>query len=132
MVYSLFEVRVGCFIFNDEQKILLLKNNQGTWGILGGHLEKGEQIEGTVFREVKEETNIAVEIVGCIGTRQLLHHPSFVVLFACKYKSGEIKLQKEEIKDYKWVELSELKNFDLTFPELSKEAEEAKKLVFLS
>ncbi|MCX6803562.1 MAG: NUDIX hydrolase [Candidatus Diapherotrites archaeon] len=43
--YNLFDVRVAGFIFNDKQELLLLKNRQGTWGILGGHLEKGEILE---------------------------------------------------------------------------------------
>jgi NADH pyrophosphatase NudC (nudix superfamily) len=129
MSYDLFEVRVANFIFNDEKKLLLLKNNQGTWGILGGHLDKGEQIEETVHREAKEEANIEIEIIKQIGMKALEHHPSFVVVFACKYKSGEIKLQEEEIQDYKWVNLNELDKYELTFPELPEEAKKALSII---
>jgi ADP-ribose pyrophosphatase YjhB (NUDIX family) len=56
--YVLFEVRVAGFIFNNKKELLLLKNNQGTWGILGGHLEKNEEIENTMQREAFEEAQV--------------------------------------------------------------------------
>lgn len=128
MGYDLFEVRVANFIFKDG-KLLLLKNKKGTWGILGGHLDKGEQIIDTVHREAKEEVNIEIEIIKQFSTKALDNHPSFIINFACKYKKGEIKLQEEEIDDYKWINLNELKNFNLTFLELPKEAKKALEIV---
>ena len=127
MVHFLFEVRVGCYIFNNEGKMLLLKNRQGTWGILGGHVEKEEQIENTVHREAMEEASIKVKIVESMGFRTI--KDSFIVDFACKYVSVDIKLQLEEVGEFKWVELEELKNFTITFKELPKIAKQAKELV---
>ena len=129
MAYALFEVRVACFIFNDKKELFLLKNRQDTWGILGGHMEKDEQIEDTVHREAKEEANINVEIVKQFSLRTVSKLNSFVIGFACKYKSGKIKLQKEEVGDYKWVKLDELKKYDLTFKELPIEAKKAQELI---
>ncbi len=128
MAYDLFEVRVACFVFKSE-KMLLLKNKKGTWGILGGHLEKGEQIEETVLREAKEEANLKIRIIGCTGMKNLDRHPSFIIGFACEYVSGEIVLQEEEIDDYEWVELEEIKNFKQTFPELEEEARKALEMI---
>ena len=124
MVHFLFEVRVACFIFNKEGKLLLLKNRQGTWGILGGHVERGESAEGTVHREAMEEASIKVKIIGSLGTWTV--KDSFIVGFACKFVSGKIKLQEEEVSDFKWVELSELDLLNLTFKELPFLAKEAK------
>jgi len=125
MVYHLFEVRVGCYIFNNEGKLLLLKNRQGTWGILGGPVEQGESVEGTVHREAMEEAGIKVKIVSSLGMRTV--KDSFIVSFACKFVSGEIKLQEEEVSEFKWVELDELGSLKLTFKELPLLAKEAKK-----
>ena len=41
---------------NDEHPI------GGKWHVLGGHLEKGEQPEEAVKREVKEETGLEVDV----------------------------------------------------------------------
>ena len=127
MVYSFFEVRVACYIFNKENKLLMLKNKEGTWGILGGHVEQGESAESTVHREVMEEANIKVEIVGSLGTKTVKNN--FIVGFACKYVSGKIKLQVEEVGEYKWVDLEELNKLKLTFPDLPDIAKEAKKII---
>ncbi len=128
MVYDLFEVRVAAFIFNDVGKILLLKNCKSTWGILGGHLNKGEQIRSTVHREAKEEANIMVDIIRQFGIRSLNDSNSLVISFACRYVSGEIKLQKKEVSDYIWVKIEDLKNYDLTFEELPALAKKAQQL----
>ena len=126
MSRHLFEVVIGCYIFNNEGKMLLLENRRGTWGILGGHLEEGETPKDAVIREVKEEANIEVKIGPLIAVRTFKN--TVGINYVCKYVSGEIKLQVEEVKDFKWVELGELSNFKLTFPELEELATKAKTL----
>ena len=128
MVYELFEVRVADFIFNDKSEMLLLKNSKGTWGILGGHLDKGEQIRDTVHREAMEEANIKIDIIRQFGIRSLSDSNSLVISFACRYVSGEIKLQENEVTEYKWVKLEDLKNYTLTFEELPNLAKKAQQL----
>jgi NADH pyrophosphatase NudC (nudix superfamily) len=54
---------------------------------------------------------------------------SVVVSFACKYVSGEIKLQKEEVSEFAWVTLDELKNYKLTFADLPALAKKALQVV---
>jgi NAD+ diphosphatase len=125
MDYNLFEVRVADFIFNKEEKLLLLKNSKDTWGILGGHLDKGEQIRDTVHREAMEEANIKIDIRRQFGLRVVSEKNSVVVSFACKYVSGEIKLQEEEVTEHAWVTLDELKDYKLTFGDLPKLAKKA-------
>jgi NAD+ diphosphatase len=125
MDYNLFEVRVADFIFNKDEKLLLLKNDVGTWGILGGHLEKNEQIRDTVHREAMEEAGIKIDIRRQFGLRVVSEKNSVVVSFACKYVSGEIKLQEEEVNEYAWVALDELKDYKFTFSDLPKLAKKA-------
>jgi len=128
MVHELFEVRVADFIFNDKGEMLLLKNAAGTWGILGGHLNKGEQIRDTVHREAKEEANIIIDIIRQFGIRSVPDKNSLVISFACKYVSGDVKLQENEVTEFKWVKLDDLKNYTLTFQELPKLAIKAQRL----
>jgi len=61
---------VGAVIEDDGGRILLVKHQkerggywQGKWICPGGELEFGEEIKEGIKREVKEETNLKVELV---------------------------------------------------------------------
>jgi ADP-ribose pyrophosphatase YjhB (NUDIX family) len=63
-------VAVGAVIEDDKDRILLVKHRkerggywQGKWICPGGELEFGEDIKEGIKREVKEETNLEVELV---------------------------------------------------------------------
>jgi 8-oxo-dGTP pyrophosphatase MutT (NUDIX family) len=54
-----------CYLQNEngeiENKICIVKNgNEGSWGMIGGTIEKGESFEETLVREIKEEGNLEV------------------------------------------------------------------------
>ncbi|HEY1074685.1 MAG TPA: NUDIX hydrolase [Patescibacteria group bacterium] len=57
------KVGVGVFI-RKENKVLLIKrrgsHGEGTWGLVGGHLEFGETPEACAIREVNEETGLTI------------------------------------------------------------------------
>ena len=55
------EKSCGCVIIEND-KVLLIKQIQGNWGFPKGHMEVGETEVETAIREVKEETNLDVEI----------------------------------------------------------------------
>lgn len=57
------EKSCGCIIIGDE-KVLLVKQTKGHWGFLKGHVEADETEVETAIREVKEETNVDVEVEG--------------------------------------------------------------------
>lgn len=60
-------------IVNQENKVLLQKrSDNGLWGLPGGLLEIDEFIINGAIREVKEETNLDIEIVRFIG---VFHNP---------------------------------------------------------
>lgn len=50
-----------------NRSLLMLKKKNGDWVLPKGRIEKGESIEQTALREVKEETNIDAEIVDYLG-----------------------------------------------------------------
>lgn len=54
------------FIFDNEGRLLLTKNKRG-WGLPGGHIEKDEDLEAALHREVAEETNCEIEIIKSFG-----------------------------------------------------------------
>ena len=46
----------------DNDKVLLVKHNAGHWDFPKGHVEANETEVDTAIREVKEETNILIEV----------------------------------------------------------------------
>lgn len=101
------EKACGCII-SQNNKILLIRQMSGMWGFPKGHVEEGETEEQTAKREVKEETNIDVEIDS--SKRYVMHYKTDkgkykeVVLFVGKKIGGYLKMQPEEIIEAGWFE----------------------------
>ena len=65
---------VGVILRNDQNKFLFyLRDNKesipypGTWALLGGYVEKGENLFGALKREIKEEINYDLESAVFVG-----------------------------------------------------------------
>ena len=101
-----YEKSCGAVIF-DGDKILVIQQVKGHWGFPKGHVEEGETEVQTATREIKEETNLDVEID---ETHRYVEHYSpeegiekDVVFFIAKKIGGEVKVQEEEVKDTEWL-----------------------------
>lgn len=97
-------------IFNDEFLVLQDWLSAGDWSLPGGGLHKGENSLQGLIREVQEETGIELyekDVMFLFNT----HHnergiPFTYDCFAAQLDTKpEVKLQKFEIADYKWVSL---------------------------
>ena len=100
------EKSCGCIII-EKDKVLLIQQTKGHWGFPKGHVEVGETEIETAIREVKEETNLDVEInenkrytMEYITDKGALKQ---VVLFVAKKINGNEKYQESEIKSMKWM-----------------------------
>ncbi len=102
-----------------KDKFLLLERNNNILEPCKGHVEKDESYEGTIKRDLFEETNIKnFEIINKIGLLKF----SFIkndkkvnrniVYFHIKIFNNNVKLS-EEHKNFYWLEKDELKK--LTF-----------------
>ncbi len=95
----------GCVII-DNEKVLLIQQNEGHWGFPKGHVEFGESEVETAIREVKEETNI--DVIPDESKRYIQEYvmsngkEKQVVFFVAKKVSNDIKAQECEIKNIKW------------------------------
>ena len=104
------EKACGCIII-ENNKVLLIKQITEIWGFPKGHVEKNETEEETAIREVKEETNIDVEIQK--DKRYTMNYitdkgvDKEVVLFLAKKVGGEIKPQESEISVVEWLNFDE-------------------------
>ena len=105
------EKSCGCIVINDG-KVLLVRHNKGHWDFPKGHVEPGETEEQTAKREVKEETNIDVEINTnfrylnnyIIEEKQI---EKDVVLFVAKPISLDVKPQEIEVNVVEWIDINE-------------------------
>ena len=104
------EKACGCIIIKGE-KILLIRQMSGAWGFPKGHVEHDETEVETAIREVKEETNIDVEVDESKRyTMQYFTDKGIgkeVVIFLAKPISNDLKIQENEIIEAKWMSYSD-------------------------
>lgn len=119
-IHDLIDFVVNIFIVY-ENKVLLIHHKQlDKWLPVGGHIELNEDPEEALFREVKEECGLEIEVVGkkpaieSEGTK-FLYTPLFLdihkisethkhigLVYYAKAKSDKFIFNKEEHKDIKW------------------------------
>lgn len=114
-IKCLYEKSCGAVIFykgRQNVNLLLVKNSNGRyWSFPKGHIEKGETEEETATREIKEETNLDVEICG--DFREISEYCPFgkirkrVVFFLAQAFTDKVKIQESEIDSFIWVDLQQ-------------------------
>jgi 8-oxo-dGTP diphosphatase len=112
-----FRIAVKGFILDNENKLLLIqrRNNDphkpGKWDIPGGRLELGENPFLGLKREIKEETNLEVEIKHPIEVRHFTRDDGqniTMITFLCSPVHKNIILSEEHI-NYNWIQPTEAK-----------------------
>lgn len=58
-------MKITCtaFVFHKNKTLFIYHKEKDRWMHPGGHLEEGEDFDETLKREIKEETNLEVEIL---------------------------------------------------------------------
>jgi bis(5'-nucleosidyl)-tetraphosphatase len=113
------EYSAGAVVFhreNQELVFLILHYEEGHWGASKGHIEKGESLEQTALREIREETGLTD--IHLIPGFQVKNRYSYqkngrfsdksVTFFLAETHSREIKLSGEHV-DYAWLPFAEAK-----------------------
>ncbi len=116
-----FEVIVLGIIFDTKNKKILIgkrndpKDIEGlSWAFPGGRPELGEELEGALKREIKEETNYDVESMGVVYAKTYPEKRSLIsIYFLCEIVGGDEK-PNEDFSEVKWVSPKELKNYFTT------------------
>jgi ADP-ribose pyrophosphatase YjhB (NUDIX family) len=100
-------VVAGAFVFNEKHHILLhRRSDNGYWGLPGGFMELGENVEDTARREVFEETGIRLgkmELFGIYSNTEKVFgngdQTSLVqIMFVCKEYEGELRTSNETLE----------------------------------
>ena len=115
-------VGVGAFILNENNELLLLKRavpaEKGCWSIPGGRLEMFETLEHAVIREIKEETNLDIEVINLMGICDHIIKAEdahwVATNYLCKIKSGKAKIMEpDKCQGYKFCKIDDALNSEL-------------------
>lgn len=108
--HARFTVTAAAIVFDDQEKVLLLKHRfrPGTgWGIPGGFIEAGEQPDEGVRRELREEVGLELESVELLSTRAFKKPRQIEIVFrACPH--GGASPQSIEIRKASWFSIDAL------------------------
>ena len=78
-----------------EGKFLLGKRSiepgKGKWSFFGGYVQRGEKVEEAAMREVKEETNLDVQIEGLIGVYSERGDPHVLIVYQAGVSNDQVK-----------------------------------------
>ena len=118
-----FHLVVNAWVKNEDGKFLISQRARNKahslmWECTGGSALMGENSIQAAIRELKEELNFDVkaEDAKYIGDT-LRYFPNCddileVWLFTIKNSNQEIKIQEEEVNDYKWATVDEIKELN--------------------
>ena len=108
---------VEAVIKDETGKILITQRNLkkaqgGLWEFPGGKIEPNETREDAIVREIKEELDIDIQVEKYLSEKIFNYPEKDINLIAleCKKINGNIKLLEHE--DYRWIDKSELANFE--------------------
>lgn len=112
------KVIAGCLIVRDN-KILMVKEAQkicyGQWNFPAGYVEEHELITDAAIREVYEETGCKVKLTGVLPIVYKYSNDGdtkIMVRFTANILEEDIKFDKKEILDVKWIEIEKIKNMN--------------------
>lgn len=94
---------------NDEVLLAQGRNFKSDFfGLIAGFVETGETLEDAVRREVWEETGLKVKNIRYFDSQPWPYPCGLMVGFNAEYESGELKMQREELKRVAWFNRSSL------------------------
>ena len=119
----------------DKDKLLLIHHKKlNLWLPVGGHIEQNEIPDDALKREIKEETNLDVEIISStehitpkgntkislatpfhVNVHSVGDHDHCSLFYICKPLNPDALKINSELKNFRWVSKDELD--DKTIPE---------------
>lgn len=110
--YPKVSIGVGGLVVKGNSEVLLVTHaaKPHVWTIPSGFVQKGENLQQTLEREVKEETNTRVTSKGVVCVRQRITKNGssnvWVVVMA-EYRSGKVMPDKTEVLRAEFVKTSQ-------------------------
>ena len=120
-IYFLSPKLVAVIVVYHEGKILLGKRNinpgKGKWSYFSGYVNRGESVEGAAIREVKEETNLDIQLEKLIGVYSANENPNVLIAYQASIVNNELSgltAQADEVSELALFTAEELP--ELAFP----------------
>ncbi len=126
-IHEKIDFAVDAFIVYQNKVLLIFHKKHNMWLQIGGHIESNEDPEEALFREVKEECGLEIEIIGKKepsltqeGTK-FLYPPTFMnihkvndthkhvgLYYIARAKTDKFVLNKGEHNDIRWFTKEDL------------------------
>jgi 8-oxo-dGTP diphosphatase len=115
---------VGAVVWNERHEVLLIRRSkpprQNKWSLPGGKVEFGETLRAAVTREVREETGLAIEIVGLIDVAELVldraagaEDKHYVLVdFCARVRPGDV-VAGSDAAEARWFSVAEIDTLSL-------------------
>ncbi|HEY4027915.1 MAG TPA: NAD(+) diphosphatase [Candidatus Dormibacteraeota bacterium] len=98
-------------VHRGDNEVLLAHDRRfpaGFFALLAGFVEPGETLEQAVAREVREEVGLEVDDIRYFGSQAWPFPSQLMAGFFARYRSGEIRVQEEELTEAHWFPLDGL------------------------
>ncbi|MEM0445399.1 MAG: NUDIX hydrolase [Nitrososphaerota archaeon] len=124
MTRNRYAVAAASALVKRGEGVLLVKRGsmpaKGKWALPGGSVKWGEPIRETVRREVFEETGVRIEVSDLVDVVDVIvrseaevQYHYVVICFRGHYLGGELR-PGTDAEDARWVQVNNLKDFELT------------------
>ena len=102
-------------IIIDKNRVLCLKNERNEWDFAGGKINFNEDVEESLRREVKEETNLNINNLNILKPLNLKFNavPVFVLLYSAKISCDSPIMISYEHSEYNFFSKAEIKNLNI-------------------
>ena len=96
-------------VLQDQQVLLVKRDNPRFWELPGGGMGPGETPEATVVREVQEETGVQVEIIELLGWYERTGFRAHLSpVYVCRPQSGPPQVQDIDTVQVRYFPLHRL------------------------
>src|SRR3989344_3968759 len=138
-IHDLIDFTVNVFITYQNKVLLIFHKKHNMWLQIGGHIELNEDPDEALFREVKEECGLDIEIIGkkepqieVKGTKFLyppifmnIHditniHKHISLIYFARAKSDKFVLNEGEHNDIRWFSKEDLDKSEFNLNEVVK------------
>ncbi len=95
----------------NKDQILMARSHHfapGSYGLIAGFVEAGENLEDAVHREVKEEIGISITNLQYFGSQPWPFPDSLMIGFTADYHTGDLVIDPSEIEHADWYRYDQL------------------------